>query len=84
MGRDIIVSEAVLDRVIAKVLQKLAKPKYMTLRQAAKYTGLSEKSIERAVSSKKVRRNKEPGRLLVIRESLEAWIEGTPVEDLNR
>jgi predicted DNA-binding transcriptional regulator AlpA len=76
MRGEIVISPAVLDRVITKVLERVAKPKYLTLRQAAKHTGLSEKTIERAIRSGDVERNKKPARLLVIRESLEAWIEG--------
>ena len=75
--------EPLVDQLAERVAEKIAarlsaEPKYMTLAGAAKRTGLSEKTIERAVSSGKVRRNKQPGRLLVVTTSLDAWIEGDP------
>lgn len=72
-------SDSQMDALADRIANRInASPKYLTLTGAKKRTGLSEATIERAVRSGKVRRNKEPGRLLVVTASLDAWIEGNP------
>lgn len=51
------------------------QPKYLNLRDAAKYCGLSERTLKRAIKTEKVKSFIQ-GRRLIDRQSLDAWIEG--------
>lgn len=50
-------------------------PRYLNMRDAASYCGLSLRTIESAVASGRVVSFMR-GRRLVLRESLESWVEG--------
>lgn len=76
MPRDLQISEALLESVMEKVLRKIAKPKYLTIRDAAKYSGLSPRSIERAVASGELKKHQPTGKVLVKREDIDRWVEG--------
>lgn len=53
------------------------QPKYLNVKDAARYCGLSERTIKRRIREKCFKTFIQ-GRRLIDRESLDAWIEGKP------
>jgi excisionase family DNA binding protein len=56
-------------------MSQAIQPRYLNLKDASKYCGLSARTLERAVKDKKVKSYIQ-GRRLIDRESLDAWITG--------
>lgn len=73
------IPDEIIDRLADRIAAKInGDRRYMPLRAAAKYCGLSLRTIEQAVIDGKLVTHKPSGKRLVSRESLEAWIEGDP------
>lgn len=56
-------------------MTKQLQPKYLNVADAAKYCGLSTRTLKRRIKEKRFRTFTQ-GRVLIDRESLDAWIEG--------
>lgn len=54
------------------------QPRYLSLANSAIYTGLSVRTLNKAVKSKAVKSYLNGRKRLIDRESLDAWIEGKP------
>lgn len=54
------------------------QPRYLSMKDAATYTGLTTRTLHKAVANNSVRSFLNGRKRLILRESLDAWIEGKP------
>lgn len=74
-------SDAQMDRLADRIAEKLnTERRYLPLRAAAKYCGLSLRTIEQAVIDGKLHVHKPSGKRLVSRDAIAAWVEGRSIE----
>jgi excisionase family DNA binding protein len=52
------------------------QPRYLSMKDAATYTGLTTRTLHKAVANNSVRSFLNGRKRLILRESLDAWIEG--------
>lgn len=66
-----------IERQLAELLERGGVPqRYMTVGQAATYTGLSPKSLRRAIETGRLAVCHPNGRLLLDRLAVDAWLSG--------
>lgn len=56
------------------------QPRYLNIKGAANYCGLSTRRIEQAVAANEVVSYLMGRRRLILRESIDAWVEGRPLK----
>lgn len=59
-------------------MKQKVTPRYLSLANSAIYTGLSVRTLNKAVKDNKVKSYLNGRKRLIDRESLDAWIEGRP------
>jgi excisionase family DNA binding protein len=61
------------------LMQVEITPRWLSLANASKYSGLSVRTLNKAVKSKSFKSYLNGRKRLIDRESLDAWIEGKPL-----